>query len=65
MNCRATIRLICDYLEGRLSPSVEYEVSEHISHCQNCSKVLDAAEHTLEYSFGVDSSMLPHIHHHA
>jgi anti-sigma factor RsiW len=65
MNCRATIRLICDYLEGRLSPSVESEVAQHIGHCSNCSKVLEAAEHTLEASFGMDASMFPHAHHHA
>jgi len=65
MNCRATIRLICDYLEGHLSPSVAREVSQHISRCPNCSRLLEAAEHTLEVSFGVDAASLPHVHHHA
>ena len=51
MSCKETIRLMCEFIEGRLSPPVAHEVSMHLSHCQNCSLVLEAAEHTLEIYF--------------
>lgn len=51
MSCKDTIRLICEYLEGRLSPSVSQEMLSHIDHCKNCTVVLEAAERTLEVYF--------------
>jgi hypothetical protein len=51
MTCRETVRLICEYLEGRLSPSVAEVVKRHIGHCQNCHLVLEAAQQTLEAYF--------------
>ncbi|HET9399855.1 MAG TPA: zf-HC2 domain-containing protein [Candidatus Acidoferrales bacterium] len=63
MSCSSTIHLICDYLEGRLSPSIEREVSQHLALCGNCRRVLDAAENTLETDFGTDPRSLPHAHH--
>jgi hypothetical protein len=63
MNCRATIRLICDYLEGRLSGNVAREVSQHLSRCRQCYSILTAAEDTLESEFGTDRNSLPHPTH--
>ncbi len=54
MNCKATIRLICEYLEGRLAPEVGSDVQGHISYCQNCRAVFDAAALTLEVYFDRD-----------
>ncbi len=51
MTCRETVRLICEYLEGRLSPSVALIVKRHIGHCENCHLVLEAAQQTLEVYF--------------
>jgi predicted anti-sigma-YlaC factor YlaD len=51
MTCKATIRLICEYLEGRLSPEVGSEVQRHLSTCSNCRAVFDAAALTLEVYF--------------
>jgi Putative zinc-finger len=51
MTCRATIRLICEYLEGRLSPEVAGEFQRHISYCHDCRTVFDAAALTLEVYF--------------
>lgn len=62
MTCHGTIRLICDYLEGWLSPSMEREVSQHLSNCPNCFIVLEAAEQTLETYFGADPERLRHPH---
>jgi hypothetical protein len=51
MSCKETIRLMCEFIEGRLTPTVAHEVSMHLSRCQNCRLVLEAAEHTLEIYF--------------
>jgi hypothetical protein len=51
MTCKATIRLICEYLEGRLAPEVAGEVQRHVSYCSNCRTVFDAAALTLEVYF--------------
>ena len=51
MTCREVIRLICEYLEGRLSSSVSSNMERHIHHCENCRIVLHAAEQTLETYF--------------
>jgi Putative zinc-finger len=52
MSCRDTIHLICWYLEGKLSPSVEDEIKKHLEVCTDCHLVLDAANSTLERYFG-------------
>ena len=51
MSCRDTIHLICWYLEGRLSPSVELEIKKHLETCSDCHTVLDAAITTLDRYF--------------
>jgi len=51
MTCRETVRLICEYLEGRLSPSVAAVVSRHLECCANCHLVLEAAQQTLDVYF--------------
>ena len=53
MNCRDTIHLICWYLEGKLSPSVESEIERHLARCPDCRLVLDAATTTLDQYFAV------------
>jgi predicted anti-sigma-YlaC factor YlaD len=52
MNCRDTIHLICWYLEGKLSPSVEDEIKKHLENCPDCHLVLEAANSTLDRYFG-------------
>ena len=51
MSCRDTIHLICWYLEGRLSHSVEEEIQRHLEGCPDCHLVLDAAMNTLDRYF--------------
>jgi len=51
MSCRDTIHLICWYLEGKLSPSVESEIAKHLNSCSDCHLVLDAAMTTLDRYF--------------
>lgn len=62
MTCHDTTRLICDYLEGRLSPAVEDQITEHLCECQDCYRVFEAAEGTLETYFGAQHRVLPHPH---
>ncbi len=61
MTCKATIRLICEYLEGRLAPKVASEMQRHLSHCKDCCTVFDAAALTLEVYF--DRSVSPVSEH--
>jgi len=51
MSCRDTIHLICWYLEGRLSASVESEIRSHLKDCSDCRLVLEAATNTLDRYF--------------
>ena len=51
MSCRDTIHLICWYLEGRLSSSVEGEIKHHLETCSDCHMVLNAAINTLDKYF--------------
>jgi predicted anti-sigma-YlaC factor YlaD len=51
MTCKATIRLICEYLEGHITPRAASEVRRHLGHCGNCRTVFDAAALTLEVYF--------------
>ena len=54
MSCRDTIHLICWYLEGRLSVSVETEIQRHLKTCSDCHLVLDAAVNTLDRYFATE-----------
>jgi putative zinc finger protein len=51
MSCKDTIHLICWYLEGRLSTSVEGEIKRHLESCSDCHMVLEAAVNTLDRYF--------------
>ncbi|OLB29124.1 MAG: hypothetical protein DMG41_25480 [Acidobacteria bacterium] len=56
MSCRDTIHLICWYLEGRLSSSVETEIRRHLETCSDCRLVLEAAVNTLDRYFNANRS---------
>jgi hypothetical protein len=51
ITCKETIRMICEYLEGRLSMPVKLAMQRHITRCPHCRLVHDAAQHTLEAYF--------------
>jgi predicted anti-sigma-YlaC factor YlaD len=59
ITCKATIRLICEYLEGRLAPEVGAEVQRHLSHCEYCRTIFDAAALTLEVYFDREVEAVP------
>ena len=52
MSCRDTIHLICMYLEGKLSSTVQGEIERHLVDCADCRLVLEAATTTLDRYFG-------------
>ncbi len=62
MTCKGTIRLICEYLEGRLAPEVASEVQRHLGQCADCRIIFDGAALTLEVYFDreVESRDAPH-----
>jgi predicted anti-sigma-YlaC factor YlaD len=51
MTCKEAIRVMCEYLEGRLSRSVALAVQRHLFECRDCRIVHDAAERTLAIYF--------------
>jgi putative zinc finger protein len=61
MNCKDTIRLMCEYIEGRLTPAVAQEVRAHVGRCENCRMVLEAAERTLEVYFDETDAASPFL----
>jgi predicted anti-sigma-YlaC factor YlaD len=62
ITCKATIRLICEYLEGRLAPEVAGEMQRHLSYCPNCRTIFDAAALTLEVYFDREVEPVPADH---
>jgi len=60
MTCHETIRLICQYVDGRLSPRVTLELREHMAFCGECRMVLDATRRTLQiHSSPAEETPLP------
>ena len=59
MTCKESIGLICEYLDRRLDPSVERELTRHFDNCKDCRMVLDAARRTLEVYFNRKPERLP------
>jgi predicted anti-sigma-YlaC factor YlaD len=57
MTCKETIRLICEYLDGMLDPSVRRDVEHHFRECASCRMILNAAQKTLLNDFDVE---IPH-----
>ena len=64
MTCKDTIRLICEYLQGRLTCQVAGEVQRHLGLCNNCRTVFDAATRTLEVYFDREADS-PVAHHYS
>ncbi len=51
MTCRETIRVICEYMEGKLSTPANSAVRNHLSRCPNCHHVHEVARRTLDAYF--------------
>ncbi len=59
VTCKETIRLICEYLDGKLVPSVDRDIKAHLDQCKDCRMVLDAARKTLREDFGTPHHSSP------
>lgn len=46
--CKDIELMLVDYADGQLPPSDSNNVAEHIAQCENCRKVLDALNKSLE-----------------
>jgi predicted anti-sigma-YlaC factor YlaD len=49
-SCKEIEKLLVDYADGQLLPDASNEVAEHLAQCENCRKVLNALQQSLELS---------------
>ena len=48
--CKEIEALLVDYTDEQLSPEASNKVTEHLAQCENCRKVLNALQQSLELS---------------
>ncbi|MFQ5817733.1 MAG: anti-sigma factor family protein [Terriglobia bacterium] len=48
MNCKDTIRELCDYLDGDLDPTLVETLEQHLRECKDCHIVVDTTRKTIE-----------------
>lgn len=48
MNCKGVIREISNYIDGELDPAVKQELERHLSHCEDCTMILDQTRKSIE-----------------
>lgn len=46
--CREIEEMLVDYADGQMSPGDSSAVAEHLAQCENCRKVLDALQRSLD-----------------
>lgn len=47
-SCEEIREMLVDYTEGQLSPSESNKVAEHLAKCENCQRMLEALQSSLE-----------------
>ena len=47
-SCEQITELLVDYADGQLSPAESGEVAEHLAKCEDCRRMLDALQRSLE-----------------
>ena len=47
-SCKEIEEMLVDFTDGQLSPDESNEVTEHVVQCENCRKVLEALQKSLE-----------------
>lgn len=48
MNCKGVIRELSNYIDGELEPSIKEELERHLSHCEDCTMILDQTKKSIE-----------------
>jgi len=47
-SCEDIKEMLVDYADGQLSPSESNKIAEHLAKCENCQKMLEALQRSLE-----------------
>jgi anti-sigma factor RsiW len=48
LNCEGVIRELSNYIDGELDAAVKQELERHLSHCEDCTMVLDQTKKSIE-----------------
>ena len=48
MNCKGVIRELSNYIDGELEPAIQQELERHLSHCEDCTMILDQTKKSIE-----------------
>ena len=60
-SCKDIEQILVDYADGQLSQSDSSKVAEHLSQCEECRKVLDALQKSLDLADIIWADGLPEI----
>ena len=59
MNCKGVIRELSNYIDGDLEPAMKEELERHLSHCEDCSMIVDQTRKTIELYCNSEPVALP------
>lgn len=59
MNCKGVIRELSNYIDGDLEPAVKQELERHLSHCEDCTMIVDQTRKTIELYCNSEPVSLP------
>ncbi len=59
MNCKGVIYEISNYIDGELDAAMKEELERHLSHCEDCSMVVDQTKKTVEIFCDSEPVALP------
>jgi anti-sigma factor RsiW len=48
VNCKGVIRELSNYIDGELEPAIKLELERHLSHCEDCTMILDQTKKSIE-----------------
>jgi anti-sigma factor RsiW len=48
VNCKGVIRELSNYIDGELDPATKQELERHLSHCEDCTMILDQTKKSIE-----------------
>jgi len=59
LNCKGVIRELSNYIDGDLEAGIKAELERHLSHCEDCTMVVDQTKKTIEIFCGSEPLELP------
>jgi len=48
LNCKGVIRELSNYIDGELDPIVQQHLERHLSHCEDCTMIVDQTKKSIE-----------------